>query len=93
MNAINYIITILVIIFMSSCSDHNNYMPITKNNLVSYVKRSNEMSMSVAIGVDNMTKNIALYKTPIEDMGYDFDATLLNFIQVQTQSNRSDPYG
>lgn len=37
---------------------------------------------AVSMGDSNIEKAIQIYKVPLEDMGYNFDATIINTIKV-----------
>jgi hypothetical protein len=63
-------------------------MPISMDNIKLYFQKQHEVSKSVALGGSKMDKIIKIYKTPLDEMGYNFDATIL----ATTKVLRKAPY-
>jgi len=57
-------------------------MPITVNNINTYLRKQNIISQSISLGDTMMDKIIKTYKVPLDEMGYDFDATIINTTKV-----------
>jgi len=73
----------LFFIVLSGCSSsagNGDFMPITEENMNEYFNGMADAKKSISVGEDVVSSAIKQYKEPLEDMGYDFDATLLNTI-------------
>ncbi|GEM_PF-3621593 len=56
-------------------------MPITANNVKKYQNKIDEATQNIEPSTDRIDRIIEIEKKPLEDMGYDFDATLLSTIK------------
>ena len=75
-------------------ANYNMYdgaMPISYNNVQEFQARMNEYSKSVAASDSRITKATLMFKKPINDMGYDFDATILNTIKMLQNGSWNSP--
>lgn len=74
----------LIFVILTGCSSggSGDAMPITQDNINEYAKKMSVSVKSVSMGDNNIKKAIQIYKVPLEDMGYDFDATIINTIKV-----------
>jgi hypothetical protein len=89
MKQISLIIGFLFILFVGCDGKHSNAdkaMPITQNNIKTYTDKMSQSSKSITEGEAEVSKLIKIYKAPLEDMGYDFDATILNSIKVLSKA-------
>jgi hypothetical protein len=74
----------LIFVFFTGCSSggSGDAMPITQDNINKYAKKMSVSAKAVSMGDSNIEKAIQIYKVPLEDMGYDFDATIINTVKV-----------
>jgi hypothetical protein len=83
MKKLSLVLSGLFFIIFSACSDNitntnSGYMPITIENMSEYLKSITKAEKSISIGENSITSAIKQYKKPIEDMGYNFDETILH---------------
>lgn len=80
---LGFIFGLLFIIF-TGCSSggSGDAMPITQDNINEYAKKMSASAKAVSMSDSNIEKTIQIYKVPLEDMGYDFDATIINTVKV-----------
>ena len=74
----------LIFVVFTGCSSgsSDDAMPITQDNINEYTKKMSVSAKAVSMGDSNIEKAIQIYKVPLEDMGYDFDATVINTVKV-----------
>ncbi len=74
----------LVFVIFTGCSSggSGDAMPITQDNINKYAKKMSVSAKAVSMGDSNIEKAIQIYKVPLEDMGYNFDATIINTIKA-----------
>jgi len=75
----------LIFVILTGCSSSGgsgDFMPITQDNINEYTKKMSVSVKVVSIGDSNIEKAIQIYKVPLEDMGYDFDATIINSVKL-----------
>lgn len=66
----------------SSLFGSGGAMPLTQENVDEYTQRVNEAAQNVDQSMEMFEKMYEILKKPLEDMGYDFDATILNTIKA-----------
>lgn len=74
----------LIFVIFTGCSSggSGDAMPIAQDNINEYQKKMSVSAKAVSMGDSNIEKAIQIYKVPLEDMEYDFDATIINTIKV-----------
>ena len=74
----------LIFVVFTGCSSggSGDAMPITQDNINEYVKKISTSAKAVSMGDSKIKKTIQIYKVPLENMGYNFDATIINTIKV-----------
>ena len=76
------IILVNSILIANNSKDTQGAMPITVNNIQQYYQKQNIVSQSISLGDSMMDKIIKTYKKPLDEMGYDFDTTIINTTRV-----------
>lgn len=77
----------VLVIFLTGCNGKSSNtqegaMPITVENIRLYNQKRSEASQLVSLGDSTMGKVIKTYKIPLEDMGYNFNATILKTTKI-----------
>lgn len=65
-----------------SSNSNRGAMPITMDNIQLYSQKKNQATQSVSLGDSTMDKVIKIYKIPLDDLGYNFDTTILETTKV-----------
>jgi len=89
MRKISFMIGLLFVIITGCNGENNNAgkaMPITEDNINTYIQKMYQSSKSIAVGEEEIDKLIKIYKYPLEDMGYNFDTTILHSIKVLSKA-------
>jgi len=76
----------LVMLVFTGCngktSKNNTALPITMDNMQTYNQKRINASQNIPLGASAIDKAIQIYKLPLEEMGYSFDATIINTTKV-----------
>lgn len=76
-----------MMLFLEGCS--KDAMPITANNVQEYFKATNEAANNMDASLSEVERMKVVAREPLENMGYDFDATLLASLKNINNSNEA----
>ena len=84
MKTLNFslIVGLFLIIFTACSGNSDKSMPMTQENMSKYIQNIAHASKSVDIGDSIFDKAIQIYKKPLENMGYNFDSTLISMTKL-----------
>lgn len=76
------IVGLFLIIFTACSGNSEKAMPMTQENMSEYIQNIAQASKTVDISNSIFEKAIQIYKNPLDNMGYDFDSTLISMTKL-----------
>jgi len=84
------IVGLFLIIFTACNGNSEKAMPMTQENMSEYVQQVSEATKSIDMSASMPSKVKQGFKKPLERMGYDFDATVINMTKVFADAKLTD---